>query len=350
MRTYVVTGVSGCGRIECLKALSDELVSRGHRVNVLDVGTTFVHLAQSVLSSSIVPERVLDIDGKYQKLLCTMAMKEIRNDLAQSVADFNFIGLHATFRWRGRLMPGVCFEDLAGLRVDGFLNVIDHVEGVLSTNSSDAQWGELAPDLAETQDWMMEEEFVTEVLSSVFGAPCTLIAREHDVCNLADYFTTDKVRAYLSYPITAIRGENPELLEEIRTSLVPALREQLVVFDPLTIRDMELAGRGTYQRGGASKKLSAVSRQKIEARTIERDYQFIDQSQIVVVAYLTDKNSAGVMSEIKYAAGLNKPVIGVFLKDGGPFLRRNTSHAFGSIDDLLQFVRSDEFGKELASR
>ena len=46
----------------------------------------------------------------------------------------------------------------------------------------------------------------------------------------------------------------------------------------------------------------------IKSRTVHRDYQFIDQSDAIVVFYLTDKLSPGVMGEIVYAHRNQKPI------------------------------------------
>jgi hypothetical protein len=43
---------------------------------------------------------------------------------------------------------------------------------------------------------------------------------------------------YLSYPITEIREENPELLEKIQGPILQRLEKLFVVFNPLSIQDM----------------------------------------------------------------------------------------------------------------
>jgi len=49
----------------------------------------------------------------------------------------------------------------------------------------------------------------------------------------------------MSYPITAIRKDNPDLLAQIQGEYLSRLEALFVVFDPLTVRDMEL----TYDSG-----------------------------------------------------------------------------------------------------
>jgi len=58
----------------------------------------------------------------------------------------------------------------------------------------------------------------------------------------------------------------------------------------------------------------------IRTRTVRRDYQLIDQSDAIVVLYLTDKVSPGVMSEMYYAHRNQKPVFVVFNGSVSPFL------------------------------
>lgn len=87
--------------------------------------------------------------------------------------------------------------------------------------------------------------------------------------------------------------------------------------------------------------LSSDSMEMIKSRTIERDFQFIDQSTFVVVIYLTDKVSPGVLSEIIYASNHNKPVFMVFPYSKSPFLENYATKIFNDLDDLLVFFNKD---------
>ena len=58
----------------------------------------------------------------------------------------------------------------------------------------------------------------------------------------------------------------------------------------------------------------------VDARTIERDYRFISQSDAVVVIYPTDKLSPGVSAEMHYAHAHQIPVFMYFPGTPSPFL------------------------------
>jgi adenylate kinase len=344
-RNYVVTGVSGCGRIELLEELKEEFASRHISANVLDVGKHFVSAAQKI-SPTLSDRTILNIDTKLQAAVSTIALREVQLEALRTPADINLIGVHATFRWRGRLMRGINYRDLSDMAIHGFVNVVDNATSICEANGSAAKWKDSAPNLEETQDWLREEEFVTEVLADYFDVPVFLVGRSHRVPNLADLFCTQKPRAYLSYPITAVRSEHPERLEELTRNVVPRLEECLVVFDPLVIRDMEYLNRAKASPLPASiADVTERAADQIEDRTIERDYQFIDQSDLVIVVYETDKSSPGVIHEMSYASRNDKPVLAVFPHARSPFLERNTSRIFQTTDELLQFLASPELAE-----
>ena len=320
MKNFVVTGVSGSERIELLNELKEELVMKGKTVNVYDIGILIYKFARES-SIKISDQKVLDIDRDVLVLLRKLALKEIYAQIMKNPVDFNFIGTHATFRWKGRLISGLSFKDLSELKIDVFINIIDDVEKIYKRNSINPKWKEVElPTPEETNNWIMEEEFITQVISEIYNVPYLLIGRNHRITNLSNLFLTSMKKIYLSYPITHIEKENPKLLNHVRESVLPKLEEKFIVFDPLVIKNMKLASTRQIDLPDSVEKISDKVVAQISARTIERDYKFIDQSDFVVVIYLTEKVSPGVLSEIIYAHKHNKPVYMVFSSSHSPFL------------------------------
>ena len=335
MAIWVATGVSGSGRIELLNELADVLRAGGRTAIVHDLGA----LIQAECHHNRLPftdQRILDLDRSLLRSLCSSALKTVRLAvLVDTATEFHFVGVHATFRWKHRIIPGIAYSDLLALNPAGLLNVVDDVNSVHDTNQRNPKWlpGQ-APSYSETQEWMMEEELVTEVLADVVDKPMLIIARRHHTANLAGLFVTTKKRIYLSYPITAIKEENPALLEQIQGPVLQQLETLFVVFDPLAVRDMALA---TAER--APEALDAKAIEIIKARTIERDFQFIEQSDGVVVVYMTDKLSTGVSAEMQLAHRSQKPVFLAFPGARSPFLEDIATVIEPDFESLLPHLR-----------
>lgn len=335
MKRWIFTGTSGSGRIELLEELAGYLQNHlGKRALVHNIGS----LIQEECTKNKVhytDKRILDLDSDLLKTLRTIAMKEsiIRAQRDPDI-DFHFISTHATFRWKNRLIPGVSFTDLKELNPDGFVNVVDNIHSVIEANRRNPKWeiGE-SPDYEETQDWMIEEEFVAEFLADALGKQVYLVTREHNIPNLADLFSTNKKKIYLSYPITGVQIDNPELLDKIQGPILNRLEDLFIVFNPLTIKDMSLAKNGIPD---FVNELTHKAKQTIKSRTVARDFQFIDQADAVVVFYLTDKVSPGVLAEIYYAHRHQKPVYMVFPYTKSPFIEDAVTHIEVDIDSLMK--------------
>lgn len=337
MQTWVVTGTSGSGRIEFLDELKRCCDERGTPAMVHDVGSILAAEAKKQ-RLEFADSKILDVDPHLLRSLRATAIKEVHLRILQnpSVA-LHLVGIHATFRWKERLIPGISFADMRDLRPDGFLNIVDNVTAVYERNSKNPKWDtDSLPSPEQTQDWMVEEEFVTEVLAEFQGVPMFLVARTHNPSNLADLFFTNKKRVYLSYPITAVREENPELLSRIQGEILAQLEEMFVVFNPLAIRDMDLVtGK---ELPATIQELTASAKAFIKSRTVARDYQFIDQSDAVVVYYMTEKVSPGVLAEIYYAHRNMKEVFVCFPYTRSPFLEGAATEISNTPEEQLNLL------------
>lgn len=346
MEKWIVTGVSGSGRIELLEQIRDHSASLGKRVVVHDVGQIIRDECRR-LRIPVADDLLLDMDAAQLRTLRSSAIKEVRLRIGGTPeADLHLIGLHATFRWKGRLIPGIGYQDVLGIGPTGFLNVVDDLNSIVKVNAANPKWDDVTrPSLEETQTWIMEEELVTQILSEVASASCYVVAKTHNIPNLADLFFSDKKRIYLSYPITGVRQDNPGLLQEIQGPILERLEVRFVVFNPLTIKDMSL----TYAEAAAElphlkEKLTANTKNIIKTRTIDRDFHFIDQSDAVVVFYLTERVSPGVLAEIYYAHRNLKPVYIAYAGKRSPFLEDAATIIENTVDGLMD--RLGEFARE----
>ena len=234
------------------------------------------------------------------------------------------------------------YQDVIEIQPSGFINIVRDVKDIMARNEKNPKWDpDTLPNVQETQEWMMVEEFASEILAEVVNRPIYLISRTHNLANLTDLFFSQKKKIYLSYPITAIEKDEPQLLEKIQGPILKELEELFVVFNPLTIKDMALAQEGTTNAFPESvDQLTVKAVEIIKTRTIERDFQFIDQSDAVVVLYPTEKVSPGVLAEIYYAHRNLKPVFMFFPGRKSPFIEDATTQIETTLEALMKRLKT----------
>jgi adenylate kinase len=329
------TGISCSGRTDLLREFADACAVRGATPVIFNVGDFMEEAARN--AGVRFTEKVLDSDPAVLSLCRTLAMKEVGQRITG--VEHAILSVHACFRWRGILIEGLTHRDLREFPADIFVNVVDDVDTILHRTVENAQWSHLTRD--EVNVWLDEEEFLTRLWADYAGKPYYTIARTHPVANLHDLFFTQRRKCYLSYPITLLE-ETPDEIERIRAA-GRRLTERFIVFDPLYIKDMAIArslenvdsGIGTVDR------IDRSAIERIKTRTVTRDYQFIRQSDFVVVIYPTDRLSPGVLSEMNFAHRHNKKVYAVYCHARSPFFELLCDRIFGSLEELETFLEED---------
>jgi len=332
------TGISGSERGDVARDLAAYCNAHGRNVGVYDVGRTIFEIIDEQ-KLSISDGRILDVDTNLLKALRVAACERLLRRLESH--DDVFISIHLTFRWRNQLLSGFNFSDIMKLAPDVYVNVVDNLKEIHERIQRSKEW-ERKPTLGELNIWLDEEEFITRTLADFQQKPCWVIARDHHIDNLDRLlFEPQRHKMYLSYPITTIRAEKPELLDTIQ-QFGRQLTERFVVFDPLHIKDMELAHATEHTDTTPPpldlQELNETVVQQIKHRTITRDYRFIDQSDFIVVYYPTDKLSPGVISEMIYAHTRNKSVYAIFAGARSPFFERYCTRIFPAIEAFEAFL------------
>ena len=341
MKNWIVTGISGSGRIEILEDLKKYCEQKGKKVLIHDVGKLIYEEAKKA-RIQLTDERVLDIDKSLLRTLRESALKEVKLTILKNPdIDINLIGIHATFRWKSNLIDGLSYKNLNKFKIEGFINVIDDVKNIFEINSKNPKWDkDTLPNLEVTQNWMIEEEFITQVIADFFERPMFIIARSHKINNFYDFFFENKKNIYLSYPITAIKNDEPELLAKIQSEYLEKLENYFVVFNPLSIKDMSLTyGNGKLELPNLIADITDEAKNLIKSRTVERDYHFIDQSDATAVIYPTNKLSPGVLAEIIYSHKNQKPVFVYFREKASPFLEQYATYISNDFEDFLKKLK-----------
>jgi adenylate kinase len=335
------TGISGSERGNVAEELAAHCAGQGEHVGVFDVGKTIFEIIDEQ-QLSISDGRILDVDTNLLKALRVAACERILRRMEPY--EHAFISIHLTFRWRNQLLPGFNYSDIMKLQPDAYINVVDNLKEIHERINQSKEW-ERKPTLNDLNTWLDEEDFITRTLADFQQKPCWVIARDHYIDNLRKLlFQSGLQKMYLSYPITKIRAEKPELLDVIQ-AFGKELTEHYVVFDPLHIKDMELA-HATEDPSKAHeltldlKELNEDVVQQIKHRTVTRDYRFIEQSDFVVVYYPTDKLSPGVISEMVYAHTRNKSVYAIFDGTRSPFFERYCTKIFHDIESFEHYAET----------
>ena len=264
---------------------------KGIRIGFFNVGD-FMYRAAAA-SGIQFTDKVLDSDPAVLSLARRSAFYEIAH-IAHDY-DHTFVGLHACFRWNGKLVEGVSFKDMQGFPGDVFINVVDNLADIAQRMGDNPQWASMRRD--EINVWLDEEEFLTKQFANLKEKNHYTVARQHNLENFHDLLFSKKKKFYLSYPITLIRQDAPDQIENIR-EFGSKMRKDFIIFDPLDIADMDLIhSTESPQEETTDGEMTTVSdinqdfNVQIKTRTISRDYQFIHQSDFVIVIYPTDKLS-----------------------------------------------------------
>jgi len=239
-------------------------------------------------------------------------------------SSLSFVSTHACFMRRGRLQPGMDMAPLKRLLeplVDMYITVLDGCLQVYARQQKHAEWrGGASPG----------------------GNALYLIARQEPAEALYRLcLRPEAKKTYLAYPITAMLKDDPGLFDKAR-GLADALREAgLVVFNPLSVGDIGEAAGGYNIDVPVPEEQFEAARPYIDSQIIGRDFQLIDQSDMVIVYYPTDKVSPGVLSEMMHARDRRTPVyLCGFPGAISPFLGILYQEAFETPEQLIARLRA----------
>ncbi|ABL77847.1 hypothetical protein [Thermofilum pendens] len=355
-----VTGISGSGRLSVLQEVSSE----APELKVIDVGTRMYDKSREL--GVVIPDgKILDMDPLALEYLRATTFEDILRDVEELRRQKQVVAIstHVSFRWKKHLLHAFNFYYVNRIAPDLYVNVLDNAHLVYAALQSSSAWrGKLS--LKEVLIWRDEEAFITRLLAEYQRKPFYIFPRREDPLMLKKVlFDVERAKkegrrpapkAYLSYPITHVKGD-PDFLEE-KNEVKKRLKEAgIVVFDPISVEDSPLIDMA-YEAEKAGKKevefemdgrtfslpVSQIydAIEDIRDQIVVRDYQLINQSDIIVVFYPTTVLSPGVLSEIKYGYTHNKHVFAIFPhQSASPFFEYYTTRIFKDVDSLLDHLR-----------
>jgi len=325
----VCTGSVGSDRMGYLQGVKEIAVRAGIDLELFNVGDMMLQKADD-MGRLVSREKILDLPSSTLEWLRGTVFEEIVRRVDE--CENAIIATHTCFRWKKFLSPAFDTYYLAQLDPDFYVTIIDDYDAIRRRLDETEQWkGRLQ--LWEILVWRDEESFITKILAQYYRKPHYVVAREEPPESFFNLmFRPSAKKAYLSYPITAIEKEQPEKLEEAQRFLAK-LRKYLIVFDPLAMTELERARRLHEEDDGA---IDNQILRLLEDQTVARDYQFIDQSDMVIVYYPVKEPSPGVLSELIYGFTHDKEVYMVFPYEISPFLQFYCTKIFRTGDELIK--------------
>ena len=328
----VCTGSSGSDRMGYLQGVEELARKAGISLEVCNVGEMMLDKAQHI-GSPVSREKILDLPSSSLEWLRGSVFEEIVRKAASH--ENTIIATHTCFRWKKFLSPAFDTYYLSQLDPDLYVTIIDDYDAIQQRLEATDQWrGRLQ--LWEILVWRDEEVIITQILARNFRKPHYVIARQEPPEILFDLmFRPERKRAYLSYPITAIEKEQPEQLDKVMEFLAE-LRKYLTVFNPLAMSELERARRLLEGNDkGAALEIMSI----LDDQTVARDYQSIDQSDMVIVYYPVKEPSPGVLSELIYGYSHDKEVYMVFPYEISPFLQYYCTEIFQTGEELIDYLK-----------
>jgi adenylate kinase len=345
--------MSGSGRRWYLSRIEDLASKEGKNLLVVHVGEQMYEKSKE-LGYPIPDGTILDTSERQLDYLRGLVFDDI---LTLKEKNGNIvIDTHACFRWHKHLTKAFDYYYLSKLNPDLYITITDTIYSIYGRLQKN-HWKN-RNNLTELLAWRDEETFVTKTFAKIQKKPHFLVARDEPPQTLYNIIFNSKMKkVYLSYPISAAETRNMKKVQEFRDHL----RTFLVVFDPMSIKDVDWLTLALTKRkrgdkfysipftnNGDSKEEVKVSLDELEKtsayfkdQTIARDYELINQSDFVAVYYYNPNlPSPGVEREIRYAKDSGKHVF-LYLpaKAMSPFRELDIAQHFKKAEDLVEFLR-----------
>lgn len=350
----VCTGISGSGRRQAIVALQALAQRKGLDLQVKNVGQMMYEKAEAG-GYPLEEGKILDLPQFTLRSLRWSVFEDILRTIDD--ADHTIIDTHACFRWKKYIFDGFDYSYLSKLNPDLYFNVIDTIFSIKGRLELQKGW-QGRHSLLELLIWRDEDMTLTRTFAEIQNkAFYLLFYADPPEAMYRIAFEGDVKKAYLSYPISFAAPEQVKEVEAFRD----ALRREIVIFDPLSIRDIswQSAAQAAEAHGqqeiaipfavnGREEHVHLAIPEIQEARdylmdqTVNTDFTLIDQSDFIIVDYYDpDIHSPGVNSEMQYAHDNGKDVY-IYWPDTkmSPFLERNITRHFTTQEALIEFIKT----------
>jgi len=345
--------MSGSGKKEYIESVKKIAKSAGKELVDVHTGDRMYKKSEE-LGYTIENGTILDTSERHLDYLRGLVFEEIIR--IKDTTENLLVNTHACFRWHKHLTKAFDYYYLSKLSPDLYITVTDTIYSIFGRLEQNQWRGRNS--LTELLAWRDEEEFVTKTFARIQKKPHFLVARSEPPEMLHNLIFEPKMkRGYLSYPISAAEREAIQEVQSIRDEL----RKNLIIFDPMAIKDVDWLSLALAQKKKGktsisipfldhddSKKEITIPIEELERasiylkdQTIARDYSLIDQSDFVAVNYYDpDLPSPGVQREIRYAKDSGKPVYLYYPQERmNPFQELDVTKHFQDVNELVSFLK-----------
>jgi adenylate kinase len=364
MITVVLTGMSGSERRGLVAELASFAAEQGRRVHFIDLWQEM-----QIAEPSVSEATILNIADARRSQIVRQAISAVQTKLEalqRESTDRNsavILGTHATFFWNSSYLEGFPETHLAGLQPEAFFTVEHNAVDTFDNLRADPLHRFDQISLLDVLHWRDRETEDTARWARNLRVPHYLISRSEPIKGLFSLlFQPGTRKIYASYPMSYVTEQHRRAAE----SLIGDLREKgYVVFNPGTLEDMEQVGALLDQRAKGAGLLAHVSEEEVVNllravgdHTVKRDYQLIDQSDLVVVYYPPIRYkrfdtrskqvkadtyiplSAGVICEIVHGHATGKRVYAIWLPKytPSPFFTYHVFRTAGTKRELLKIM------------
>ncbi|MFO0858439.1 MAG: ATP-binding protein [Phycisphaerales bacterium] len=367
----IITGQIGMDKKPYLDAVARLAGEQGEPCEVYHVGDIMYKEGPDVR-----PGRILDLPISRLNSLRRAAFKDV---IADSKDKKNIIvNTHATFRWRHGLFSAFDYDQIAALKPDLFICLVDNIEVVHDRLHRDH---EIDATLKDCMVWREEEILATELMSKAIpGSQFYILSRGRHQMTTKTAFRLvcrpSMKRVYPSFPMSHV-VDMPDVLAEI-DAFRAELANHFITFDPgdvdeklLLERSLAAARDGKefldvtpHSYGGS--KSSDAKPMKVRVREVldiagdvdgqiyMRDFKLIDQSDMIVslvpeLPGVGGKDipglSSGVERELQHAWEHTKEVYVVWKpkKHPSPFITETATKVFTSTQEALKYFESNGY-------
>jgi adenylate kinase len=351
----VATGISGAGRGSYLSQVEALARKDGRRVRIFETGDMMFETGRK-LGIDIPEDKILDLSPSTLNFLRTTVFEQIIRESKE--VDDVIISTHACFRWKKHIIQAFDFHYLDQIRPDIYVSIIDSITSVRARQEAQPQWrGQLS--MKDILVWRDEEVFVTKSIADFQRRPFYVVPSDEPPETLFRLlYRPGTAKAYLSYPMThtGTEGDDVRKKDDFRERL---RRTGMIVFDPVAIGDAELPafladakkrgdGKVTYSKRGVDVSFDVKEAEEVaddvNDQIVARDYQLIDQSDMIVVYYFLPVMSPGVLSEMTYGFTNKKNVYAIFKGPESPFFKYYSTKIFQDEDALLGYLKEKAGG------
>ena len=367
----IVTGQIGVDKKPYLDAAARFAGEQGEPVGVYHIGDMMYKEAPDVR-----PGRILDLPLSRLTSLRRAAFKDV---IAGARDHKNLlVNTHATFRWRHGLFSAFDYDQIAALKPEVFIALVDNIEVVHHRLHQDH---EIDATLKDCMVWREEEILATELMSKAIpGSQFYILSRGRHAMTTRTLFRLlcrpGMKRVYPSFPMSHV-VDMPDVLAEI-DAFRAQLAEHFITFDPGDVDEKLLLDRAIaaaregkdvldvtpHSYGGSKSADAAPIRVRVrevldiagdvDGQIYMRDFKLIDQSDMIVsyIPELPGRDgkdipglSSGVERELQHAWEHTKEVFVVWKpkKAPSPFITETATKIFKSTEEALRYFESNGY-------